>query len=176
MRKKYAAFLRGINVGGNRIVPMLELKKAFEKHGCGNVSTLLASGNVIFEGEEKILEGIPAMLERRFGFSIDTIVLPMKAMEEIARGEHFRGIKVTPKTRLYVTFLKEKPTKKIKLPYVSDDGAFKILEITDTAVFSVLDLEKTGTVKAMEMLEKEFGRRITTRNYNTVQKIAEVEK
>jgi len=45
---KYAVFLRGINVGG-RVIEMAELQACFEAAGLQNVSTLLQSGNVVFE-------------------------------------------------------------------------------------------------------------------------------
>jgi uncharacterized protein (DUF1697 family) len=38
-------------------------------------------------------------------------------------------------------------------------------------ICSVLDLSKTGTVDAMKVLEKEYGRNITTRNWNTILKL-----
>jgi uncharacterized protein (DUF1697 family) len=169
---KYAAFLRGINVGGNKIVPMAKLKQAFEKEGFRNVATLLASGNIVFEGEEKKLAGIPSMLEGAFGFPIDTIVVPLESVQKMVKPEPFDGIKITPNIRLYVTFLKEKPATKMKLPYVSQDKSFSILKIESNAIFSVLDVDKKGTVDAMAILETEFGKGITTRNWNTVQKVA----
>ena len=43
---KYVALIRGINVGGNAIIPMTTLKAAFEACGVTNVSTFIASGNV----------------------------------------------------------------------------------------------------------------------------------
>ena len=46
---KYVALIRGINVGGNAIVPMTQLRAAFEQCGLKNVSTFIASGNVLFE-------------------------------------------------------------------------------------------------------------------------------
>ena len=46
---KYAAFLRGINVGGHKTVPMEGLKKTFASLGFQNVKTLLASGNILFD-------------------------------------------------------------------------------------------------------------------------------
>jgi uncharacterized protein (DUF1697 family) len=48
---KYAAFLRGINVGGYKLIPMEKLKKAFESLRFKNVRTLLSSGNVVFEAQ-----------------------------------------------------------------------------------------------------------------------------
>lgn len=44
---EYAAFLRGVNVGG-RVIKMAELKACFERVGFGDVRTFLQSGNVIF--------------------------------------------------------------------------------------------------------------------------------
>jgi uncharacterized protein (DUF1697 family) len=50
---RYIALLRGINVGGNKIVNMKSLKTLFESLGYINVSTYLNSGNVIFDSDEK---------------------------------------------------------------------------------------------------------------------------
>lgn len=51
--KKYAAFLRGINVGNIRI-KMPDLTRAFEQMGCRSVKTFLQTGNVVFESAESI--------------------------------------------------------------------------------------------------------------------------
>ena len=45
----YLILLRGINVGGKNKVPMASLKKCLEELGFSNVSTYIASGNVILE-------------------------------------------------------------------------------------------------------------------------------
>lgn len=44
------ALLRGINVGGNRKVPMADLRACFEELGAGHVRTYIQSGNVLFDG------------------------------------------------------------------------------------------------------------------------------
>ena len=46
---KYAALLRGINVGGKNMLPMKALAAIFEATGCKNVETYIQSGNVVFE-------------------------------------------------------------------------------------------------------------------------------
>lgn len=170
--EKYVALLRGINIGGHKKVPMKELKKALEKEGFLNVKTLLNSGNVVFEGEKEPAFKIQEVLEKTFGFSIDTIVLPFEKIEKIVDSDPFKKIAVTPQIRLYITFLPEKSKSTLAIPYLSDDQSFTIIEATDLAVFSVLDLDKSKTVEGMKILEKEFGKHITTRNYNTVVKIA----
>ena len=172
--QKFVALLRGINVGGNKKVPMADLRTAFEKSGFTNVSTLLASGNVIFEGSEKATGDIESNLEKTFGFEISTIIIPFKKIQEIIVANPFKGITITNNIRLYITFLKGKPASKLKIPYTSDDQSFTILKKTADTIFSVLDVDKRGTVDAMKILEQEFGKNITTRNYNTIQKIAQL--
>jgi uncharacterized protein (DUF1697 family) len=73
---------------------------------------------------------------------------------------------------LYVTFLTEKHQSSLKIPYESPDKNLKIIRATASEVCSVVTLSpNTGTVDLMSFLEKEFGRKITTRNWNTIGKI-----
>ena len=44
----YVALLRGINVGGNNLIKMTELKICFEEQGFADVATYIQSGNVLF--------------------------------------------------------------------------------------------------------------------------------
>jgi uncharacterized protein (DUF1697 family) len=170
--EKYVALLRGINIGGHKKVPMKELKKALEQQSFLNVKTLLNSGNVVFEGEKDAVLSIQGLLEKTFGFSIDTIVLPFEEVVKLVGSEPFKEVKVTPQIRMYVTFLPKKSESKLAIPYLSEDGSFRIIKLTDVAVFSVLDLDKSKSTDAMKILEKEYGKHITSRNYNTVLKIA----
>lgn len=52
----YLLLLRGINVGGKNIVPMAGLKGCLEELGFANVSTYIASGNVIVESDKAAVE------------------------------------------------------------------------------------------------------------------------
>jgi uncharacterized protein (DUF1697 family) len=171
----YVVFLRGINVGGNKKVPMAALKKAFEKMGHRNVRTVLNSGNVAFESKEGIpvsAKGLSAALAKTFGFEIPVLLRTRAQLEKLAKAEPFKGVKLTPETRLYVTFLDGKGKTALKIPYASPDFPFKILKVTSGEVLSVVVLSaKGGTIEAMALLEKEFGKHLTTRNWNTVQKM-----
>ncbi|NNK48375.1 MAG: DUF1697 domain-containing protein, partial [Gemmatimonadetes bacterium] len=55
--RQYIAFLRGINVGGHR-VKMNRLGELFEELGLSNVSTFIASGNVIFWTDSEDVEAL----------------------------------------------------------------------------------------------------------------------
>ena len=49
---KYVSLLRGINVGGNNIIKMADLKECFNDMGFANVRTYIQSGNVLFTASE----------------------------------------------------------------------------------------------------------------------------
>jgi uncharacterized protein (DUF1697 family) len=174
---QYCGFLRGINVGGHALIKMGELKKAFEKIGLENVRTLLASGNVVFEARqsdrEMLGKKIEAGLNAVFKKDIKVILRTFEELEKIRSLEPFKSIEVTPASRLYVTFLSEKAgSRKIPVPFSTARGGFRILDVTPQEVFSVLDLSQgDGTPKAMNLLEKEFGSNLTTRNWNTVLRV-----
>ena len=74
---KYAAFFRGINVGGKNIVKMADLKQLLVELGLKNVQTYIQSGNAVFEtrlGEAALVEKIEAGFSERFGFDSNVIV------------------------------------------------------------------------------------------------------
>lgn len=65
----YIVLLRGINIGGKNKVPMAGLKKCLEELGFSNVTTYIASGNVILESDlsaEQVQEKIEAALPACF--------------------------------------------------------------------------------------------------------------
>lgn len=170
----YAAFLRGINVGGRALIPMAALKAAFVKMGFMNVRTLLASGNVLFasvEADKKaIAEKISSGLKKIWKKDVGVLLRGRDDLEKILAAGPFAGIEMTPGVRLYVTFLGERTRPRSSaISFATPRGEFRILRATPTEVFSVLDLDLgKGTPEAMRIIEKEFGANLTTRNWNTV--------
>lgn len=177
--QQYIALLRGINIGGHHKVPMAELRELFEKMEFFEVKTLLNSGNIIFEGKsapiEIMEEKIATRLETIFGFPIPVLIREAKNIKEMLSAEPFKEVETTKDIRLYVTFLKKASKKALlELPWVSADNAFQIIDFNGTEVISVLDVSKKKTTEAMGILEKTFGKEITTRNWNTILKIGKL--
>ncbi len=174
----YSAFLRGINVGGNKIIKMADVKKAFESMGFDGVETVGASGNILFSGEPMDAATMAKRLEdglrEKLAATSSIIVRTCAALRQMIAAEPFKKIKVTPDTRLYVTFFNAAPVSKnkIAIPYRSPDKIFELLSLTGCELYSVVDLSTGGsTLDAMGLIEKEFGKAGTTRNWNTVQKL-----
>lgn len=171
-KEKYVAFLRGINVGGHHKVPMADLSKELEKLNFENIETLLNSGNIIFDAINDNLEKkISEHLEKSFGFPIPTIIRKSEMIYELVSNNPFKDVKLTKDTRLYVSFLRKKDNTELKLPWKSSDNSYEIIGKSDKTILSVLDLSVSKTPKGMEALEKYFGKDITTRNWNTIERI-----
>ena len=155
---------------------MAELRQAFESWGFQNVKTLLATGNVLFDSPkadtQSLTQSIEEKLKETFGYEIDVILRTIEQIQELVGSNPFKGIEVTADTRLYVTFLSDKANGGLEIPYESPEKNYKILSVADGAVYSVLTLTAdTRSIDAMGILEKEFGKKITTRNWNTLTKI-----
>ncbi len=170
---KYVAFIRGINVGGNTIVKMVDLKELMEALAFKDVRTVLASGNVLFtvEGRAAGLEKkIETTLKQKYRREISVLVRTVDALQKIEKRQPFKGIKVTKNTRLYVTFCK---TKQNAITTQKHPG-YQILGTSDNEIFSVLELSsKVKTPDVMKLLGAKIGIS-TMRNWNTVQKIIAV--
>jgi uncharacterized protein (DUF1697 family) len=173
--EKYVAFLRGINVGGHHKIPMAGLRKELEELGFENIVTILNSGNVIFDSipdkPENLETLISGSLEKSFGFPVPTIIRKSETIYQLYINAPFHDVKIDKDIRLYVSFLK-KNTQSDKGPLLkSSDPSFKIIGKRDNSILSVLNLSFAKTPKAMEALEKFYGTDITTRNWNTIERI-----
>lgn len=52
----YIALLRGINVSGQKIISMVDLKEMFVKLGFKDAKTFIQSGNVVFTGKSNDID------------------------------------------------------------------------------------------------------------------------
>jgi uncharacterized protein (DUF1697 family) len=177
MTIRYVAFLRGINVGGHKLIKMADLVRIFTSLGLNNVRTFIASGNVLFETAETdadvVTERIEGGLNKALGYEVKVILRTISQIEGLVSLDPFGTVEPAENARLYVTFLAAEPKSTLELPYESSNGELQILRKQDRDLCWLLFLSPTArTVDGMTFVEKEFGKASTTRNWNTVQKIA----
>lgn len=83
---KYAALLRGINVGGKNKLPMKDLAELFAAAGCRNVETYIQSGNVVFDAPASVARRVPQAIskaiEQQFGYRVPLV---LRSGAELAR-------------------------------------------------------------------------------------------
>lgn len=86
---RYAALLRGVNVGGTGKISMKELAEVFTSAGLSRVKTYINSGNVIFEAPNADRAGltntIEAAIEQHFGFSVRVLIKGYDEIRSIVR-------------------------------------------------------------------------------------------
>jgi len=89
---RYAAFLRGMNVGGHRLTNEL-LRSHFEDLGFEDVATFRASGNVVFAGRKRppanVREEIEAGLQQALGYAVPTFIRTAEELRKIAERKPF---------------------------------------------------------------------------------------
>lgn len=175
---RYVAFLRGINVGGNAIIKMTDLKAAFEAAGCTNVRTFIASGNVIFDAPEKtapaVFRKVAAGVKKLLGKG-EPVIMYRTAQDLVRtfKSQPFKSVASDPKVKLYVAMLLEKPTKTPKLPWAFPKEGVEVIAVKGLEVFVISRPLKNGRMYGFPNLaiEKELGVPATSRNWNTVTKI-----
>jgi uncharacterized protein (DUF1697 family) len=123
---RYAAFLRGINVGGTRIAKD-DLCAPFGAIGLDNVTTFRASGNVIFDGPKEPATKLAARIEKALaddlGFTKATTFIRTAAeMRALAKDDPFPR---EPDQKLHVLFCLKKPPASV-LEYATDSDQLKI--------------------------------------------------
>jgi uncharacterized protein (DUF1697 family) len=166
----YAALLRGVMPFNCK---MPELKRAFEAAGFTDVRTVLGSGNVVFTAraasEDALQRKAEAAMKKTMGRSFSTIVRSIEDLRELLAGDPYKVFRLKPDSKRVVTFLREKPKAGLKLP-IEVDGA-RILAFDGREVFTAYWRGASGPT-FMQIIEKTFGKDVTTRTWETVQKIA----
>jgi uncharacterized protein (DUF1697 family) len=168
---RYVALLRGVSPMNAK---MPQLKAAFEAAGFSNVKTVLASGNVVFDTaraaaaatlQRKCEAAMAEALERSFA----TIVRAQAHLEALLQADPFARHKLPAGAKRIVTFLREPPRAVPALP-IELQGA-RVLAVEGHEVFTAY-VPQPGNPAFMHLIEKTFGKDVTTRTWDTVRKCA----
>ena len=169
----YVALLRGINLGSRNRVPMARLRELVAEQGATDVRTYIASGNVVFKSNEpaaKLRSGIEQAIEREFNIRILVSVLTAADIEAVVKRNPYP--KATPGS-LHVAFavtpLSMDDRKALeKLDYPPE-------ELTPARTYVYLHLPGGfGRGQLNKALDKLVGKRVTVRNWRTVETLAEM--
>lgn len=174
----YISLLRGINVSGQKKIPMTELKLLYESLVFENVTTYIQSGNVIFSSaenyESKLCDLISNKIREVFGYDVEVIIRSKNTWSEVIKNNPFiKRSEVDPK-KLHVTFLSQIPVE------INTDELDKVKDSTEQYVISDKEIyfycpEGYGRTKlSNNLLERKLKVTATTRNWNTVMKLFEM--
>lgn len=151
---------------------MPALKRAFEAAGFTEVKTVLSSGNVVFDARrtsEVALQGkAETAMRQELGQAFLTIVRPVEMLREMLASDPYRGFRLDPQAKRIVTFLRDEPTVRLALP-MEREGA-RLLTLRGRELFSAYLPSPKGAV-FMTLIERTFGKALTTRTWDTVGKV-----
>lgn len=169
---RYVALLRGVSPMNGR---MPELQRCLEEAGFTQVKTLLSSGNVAFDtpraaSAATLQKRVEAAMEAGMGKHFLALVRASKHLQQLVADDPFAAFKLRPGAKRVVTFLPEPLVKSpVELPVWSGEACIHGLHGGE--VFCSYVPEAKGPV-FMQLLEKTFGKGITTRTWDTVAKCA----
>jgi uncharacterized protein (DUF1697 family) len=152
---------------------MPALKGAFEAAGFTEVRTVISSGNVVFDArrasESSLEQRSEKAMAEHLGQAFLTIVRPVEMLREMLASDPYLEFGLDPSAKRIVTFLRDEPTVKMVLP-VEQDGA-RLVALRGRELFSAYLPSPKGPV-FMTLIERTFGKELTTRTWDTVGKVA----
>jgi uncharacterized protein (DUF1697 family) len=175
---RYAALLRGINVGGKNIIKMADLRAAFEGMGLTDVETYIQSGNVVFSSSErsarKLVAPIAKMLASTFDYDATLAVLTKAQVKKAVDGAP-SGFGDEPKTFRYdVMFLLPPLTANKALPDIP------VREGVDTAtagpgvVYFTRRIAQASKSRLSRIAGLPLYQQMTVRNWNTTTRLLQM--
>lgn len=170
---RYVAFLRAINVGGH-IVKMDQLRTLCEAIPLANVSTFIASGNVLFDSKKpraQVEAAIEKKLKAALGYDVATMVRSGADLGVIV--ERVTKERLDRDVTLYVGFLKDLPPAQVVKAVTALSNAIDLLSIEGGEVYWRCRKSFSESTVAGLKLDKALGRPVTFRNYNTVRRLSE---
>lgn len=172
---RYIAFLRGINVSGQKLIKMETLRKILSDYGFADVKTYIQSGNVIFntaitDAAHLILE-IEDLIEKHFGFRTDVILRRHSEIESVLTSLELCKLNSAIDRKFYITFAKEEFSVQIEVPSFSKNHDVEIIYHNNKDFISVATAFKGIYGFPNSFIEKLTRIPATTRNPNTLEKI-----
>jgi uncharacterized protein (DUF1697 family) len=165
---RYVAFLGGINVGGHR-VSMADLKGHFETLGLDDVSTYIASGNVLFTTRKRKLEPlVERHLAAALGYAVPTFVRTAADVVALADASPFGDVPGT----VAVGFLRDAPPAAVRTAVGAIRTPSDTLEVVGRELWWHLPDGFSGSQLPSKALAQAGLGPMTTRNVTTVRKLA----
>jgi uncharacterized protein (DUF1697 family) len=169
----YIVLLRGINVGGNKKVPMKELSQLCETLGYQAVQTYIQSGNVVLKSDESadtIKAKLAEAIEKHFGFLVDLMLRNLEEWREILAANPFP---VDNPKALHSFMLEKIPEQANYYALLALEHEGEELALIGKTLFYYTP-QGFGTSKLGNVIERKLKVSMTARNWNTMLKLLEM--
>jgi uncharacterized protein (DUF1697 family) len=174
---RYVALLRGINVGGNTMIKMEELRKTFEALGFENVVSYINSGNLAFDArktsETNLVKKIEAAVEGLIDKRVQVMVRERRDLERVVANNPFDG-KYQSHKEMHVLFLKSELSDEQISWLTEATPSGEHFQVSGREIYCHLPMGVADSYLGRGQFEKKLNASVTARNWRTVQKLAEL--
>lgn len=175
---RHVALLRGINVGGNNIIPMRELAATFEALGLTNVKTYIQSGNVLFASairDPRALEKrIEAALRKTHRCDAKVVVRSREEMLALERSLPASWRRRDPARRYNVLFLRHTIDSKDVLDDLKPKPDIEEVTYRPGVLLWSASIEHVTRTAMAKLASMPLYQHVTVRNLNTTLKLCEL--
>jgi uncharacterized protein (DUF1697 family) len=174
---RYVALLRGINVGGNTMIKMEDLRKMFEGLGFENVVSYINSGNLAFDtkkaSEAGIVSKIETAVEKHIGKPVQVMVREQKDIARLLSKNPFEGQYASHK-EMHVLFLKSELSKENEKWLSETAPSEERFAAAGREIYCHLPMGVADSYLGRGQFEKKLKIAVTARNWRTVEKLADL--
>ncbi len=171
---RHVAFVRNIMIGREGLTRTV-LLGFFEEHGATDPVSYISTGNVGFTcppgAVDAMVAGVEESIAGVLGRTEPLYVRTLTRLTEIAAGDPFTGPLADAAYERVVTFAHHPVDLPVELPMVTERGDVAILRADDREIYSVSIMVDGRTRGSGGIIERLLGSRVTTRGWNTVQRV-----
>lgn len=192
---RYIALLRGINVGGNTMIKMEELRKTFEALGFTNVKTYINSGNLAFdvkmrkpaqstgetgssvdvsrELEAELTTQIESVIAKDFGKQIPVMIREQADIQRILALNPFEGQFESHK-EMHVLFCRDAVSDECKQFLAENAPPPERFSVSGREIYCHLPMGVADSYLGRGIFERKLKIAVTARNWRTVERLADL--
>jgi len=171
----YIALLRGINVSGNKLIKMEELRKHLQDIKLKDVKTYIQSGNIVFNypyTNQKVLATlISDKIKKEYAFEVPVIVLNQLELKYISENNPFINERNEDISKLAVTFLSDEADEvRIKILFTLNDSPNEFIT-AGKVIYLLCPNGFSNSKLTINFIENKLKLTASSRNWNTVVKL-----
>jgi len=168
----FISMLRGINVGGQKMMRMETLRGIYQALGFTHIRTYVNSGNVVFESavpdQQELNKHIEAQIEHTCGYRVQVFIREADELRVILAGNPFFNDRSEDPSKLHVTFFYQHPPDTVLSKLTPPSGITDEFAPGEMAVYLFCPNGYGKTKLSNSFFERKLGMPVTTRNWNTV--------
>ena len=170
---RYAALLRGINVGRHKRIAMADLRAALAEIGLTEVRTHLQSGNAVFGADASAPEletRIEDAIASQFGMTVRCLVRSRDELHAVIEANPLREV-ATEGSKYMALFLSESPDPELAAAHDPVALAPDEVRLGDRVVYHWCPNGLLAAPPVGGFVERHWKVAVTARNWNTVTRL-----